>query len=134
MRICRLSKAQVVAGLAQGQTITAAARKAEIHRTTIHHWFRHQPEFKAAVQAARSEYVEVLSDDMRELASGALQALRKLLKDPGTPSAVRLKTALAILGRPQFPEPGWLLPERLESAQKQVPDDPPQIEAAASEL
>jgi len=109
------TQAQVIADLTQGRTITAAARKAGIHRTTIHHWFRRQPEFKAAVETARSEYVEVLSDEMLELASGALQTLRKLLKD-GTPSAVRLKTALAILERP-----GWLLPERDRLAKLEAP-------------
>ena len=126
------AQAQVVTALAQGRTVSAAARQAGVHRTTIHHWLRHEPEFKAAVQAARREYVDVLNDNLRELASGALEALHKLLDDPATPSTVRLKTALAILERPQFPDPGWNLPERIESVrQRQVLEGLAKIEAGS---
>ena len=61
-------QAQVVAALAQGKTISAAARQAGIHRTSIHNWFRDQPEFKSDVHAAR-EYNLILNDQLRELAS-----------------------------------------------------------------
>jgi DNA-binding NarL/FixJ family response regulator len=48
------AQAEVIAALAQGHTVTAAARDAGIHRTTIHHWLRHEPAFKAAVQTAQA--------------------------------------------------------------------------------
>src|SRR5438552_1211246 len=113
-------QAQVIAALAQGRTATDTARDAGIHRTTIHHWFRTEPGFKTAFQEAQREYVETLQDGMRDLAARAVETLRNLLDDPNTPPAVRLRTALAVLQRPHFPQPGWHLPERIES----LPDQP----------
>jgi len=107
------AQAQVIAALVLGKTISAAARQVGIHRTTIHHWRRNQPAFRAAVHRARREYVELLNDQLRELASGALETMHKLLDDPATPSTVRLRAALAILERPQSPDDGWNLSEHL---------------------
>jgi hypothetical protein len=41
------------------------------------------------------------------------------MDDPKTPPAVRLRAALAIPQRPHFPQPGWHLPERIESPREQ---------------
>jgi hypothetical protein len=61
---------------------------------------------------------------MRDLAALALETLRNLLEDPKTPPAVRLKTALAVLQRPHFPQRGWHLPERIEDPrERQVVDN-----------
>ncbi len=108
-------QAQVIEALAQGQTVSAAAEKAGVHRTTIHHWIRNEPQFKAAVRTAQSEYAAELNDGLRELAVRAVLALHDLLQDITTPPAVRLKTALAILQRPHAPNPGWNLPCPVES-------------------
>ena len=108
-------QAQVVAVLARGDTVTAAAREAGVHRTTIHHWFRNESQFQTAVQCAKSEYCATLKDQMSDLAARALETLRHLLEEPNTPPAVRLKAALAVLQRPHFPDQGWFLPERIES-------------------
>jgi hypothetical protein len=113
------AQAQVIAALAQGRSVTAAALEAGIHRTTVHHWFRHEPAFKLAVQHATAEYAATLNDGMRDLAVLALETLRNLLADPETPPAVRLKAALAVLERPHFPKEGWHLPERIESPREQ---------------
>jgi hypothetical protein len=112
-------QAQVVTALAQGRSVTAAALEAGIHRSTIHHWFRHEPAFETAVEQARAEYSATLNDGMRDLAARALETLRDLLDDPKTPPAIRLKAALAILQRPHFPKEGWHLPERVESPRQQ---------------
>src|SRR5258705_3672251 len=108
-------QAQVIEALAQGQTVTAAAEKAGLHRTTIHHWIRNQPEFKAAVRTAQSEYAAEVNDSIHELAAHALLTLHDLLRDPATPHTIRLKTALAILQRPHAPNAGWNLPGPVES-------------------
>src|ERR1700682_6291328 len=113
------AQAQVIAALAQGRTITDAARDAGLHRTTIHTWFRDQPAFKTAFDEAQREYVAALQDGMRDLAARAVETLRSLLDDSKTPPAVRLRTALAILQRPHFPQPGWHLPERIETPREQ---------------
>src|SRR5258708_2158498 len=107
-------QAQVIEALAQGQTVSAAAEKAGVHRTTIHHWIRNQPQFKAAVRTAQSEYAAEVNDGIHELAAHALLTLHELLQDPATPHAVRLKTALAILQRPHAPNAGWNLPGPVE--------------------
>jgi uncharacterized protein YchJ len=123
------AQAQVIAALAQGRTVTAAAQGAGIHRNTIYNWLD-QPEFKTAVDEAQREYVVVLSDGMRDLAALALGTMRSLLEDPKTPASVRLRTALAILQRPHFPQPGWHLPERIEDPrQQQVVDGLAEIKA-----
>jgi hypothetical protein len=111
-------QAQVVAALAQGRTITTAAAEANIHRNTIHNWL-HEPQFKTAVEEAQREYAATLADGMRDLAARALETLRQLLDDPKASPAVRLRTALAILQRPHFPNPGWHMPVRIEPPQEQ---------------
>jgi hypothetical protein len=122
-------QAQVIAALAQGRTVTAAAQDADVHRNTIYNWLN-DPAFKTAVEGAESEYVAILSDGMRDLAALALDTLRNLLEDPDTPPAVRLRTALAILQRPQFPNRGWNLPERIEPPrEQQVVDNLAEIKA-----
>ena len=105
------TQAQVVAALAKGQTITAAAARAGIHRTTIHHWLRTEPDFKTAVETAQRDYVSSLSDEMRELSALALASLRSLLEDPATPPSIRLKAALAVLQRENLPNKTWSLPK-----------------------
>ena len=122
-------QAQVVAALAQGRTITTAAAEANIHRNTIHNWL-HEPAFQTAVDQAQREYAAILSDTMRDLAARALETLRNVLDDPKASPAVRLKAALAILERPHFPNPGWHLPERIESPrEQQVVNNLAEIEA-----
>ena len=124
------AQAQVVTALAQGLSVTAAARQAGVHRDTIYDWLNKQPEFEESVETARSEYVAVLADGMRDLSTRALETLNNLLGDSKTPAGVRLKTALAILQRPNFPDQGWQLPERIESpAQQQVQDVLAEIDA-----
>ncbi len=112
-------QAQVVEALAEGRTVSGAARQAGIHRTTIHHWFRNHTEFKAAAGQAQAEYASALSDEMRELCASALKTLRDLVERSDIPPAVRLKAALAVLNRPHFPQRGWHLPERIESPREQ---------------
>ncbi|HWR49866.1 MAG TPA: SEC-C metal-binding domain-containing protein [Bryobacteraceae bacterium] len=123
-------KSKVAAALAQGMSVSAAARDAGIHRTTIHHWQRTSKEFCAAVEQARREFTESLHDDMLDLAHAAVRTLQDLLSNPDTPPAVRLKAALAVLHRPQFPKRDWNLPARLETPrQQEVVDGMAELEA-----
>jgi len=112
------AQAQVIAALAQGRTVTAAAQDAGLHRNTIYNWF-HEPAFQTAADEAQREYIATLSDGMRDLAALAVETLRSLLEDPKTPPAVRLRAALAVLQRPHFPDRGWHLPERIEPPREQ---------------
>jgi AcrR family transcriptional regulator len=112
-------QAQVVAALAQGSTVTAAAQAAGLHRTTVYQWLKSQPEFATALKEARREFAAQLRDSLDELSALALSTLRSLLEDPATPASVRLRTALAILERPRFPDPGWVLHAPVETPERQ---------------
>jgi hypothetical protein len=112
-------QAQVVAALAQGRTVTAAARAAGIHRSTIYEWLQTVPGFPAAVDEARAEFTDTLHDDLKDLASRALSALHSILDDPKAPAGPRVRAALAVLNRPQFPNPDWHLPVSVASARQQ---------------
>jgi len=104
-------QAQVVIALAQGTTITAAAAAANLHRGTIYKWLNTHKEFEEAVRQARADYILTLRDELKDLSGIALATLRTLLTDASSPPAVRMRVALAILERPQFPHPSWNLPE-----------------------
>jgi transposase-like protein len=108
-------KQHVALLLASGKSVTAAAEEAGLHRSTIHQWLKTDSKFAAAVESARGEYVETLRDRLRDQAAIAVQAITDLLTSPNTPASVRLRAALAVLERPQFPKPGWNLPERIEA-------------------
>jgi transposase-like protein len=109
------AQAQVVAALAAGQSITEAARAAGVHRSTIHNWLREGQQFRFEFDTIRQETVEFLRDQLAGLEVAALAALKSLIEDANTPASVRLKAALAVLQRPQFPNQTWSLPERIET-------------------
>ena len=83
----------------------------------IHHNSSHFSAISDAspVQARVIEALAAEVNDGNELAAHTLLTLHDLLRDPVTPHAVRLKTALAILQRPHAPNPGWNLPCPVES-------------------
>jgi hypothetical protein len=87
---------EVIYALAGGQSLTAAAEAAGIHRSTIYEW-RAQPAFRSALQSARDARADSIREDTLDMAALATSALRTLLTDPGTPPAVRLKAALSVL-------------------------------------
>jgi transposase-like protein len=113
------AQAQVIAALAAGESITGAARAAGVHRSTIHNWLREGQQFRFEFDTIRQETVEFLRDQLAGLEVAALAALKSLIEDANTPAGVRLKAALAVLQRPQFPNQTWSLPERIETPRDQ---------------
>lgn len=122
-----LAQTQVVQALAAGRSVTAAARQAGTHRSTVHNWLKSNSAFAAAVREAREDYRHILTDGLLDLASQALQTVQEILNSPETPASVRLRAALAILERPTSPDTGWNLPASVESAAES-----PQIEEAGA--
>ena len=104
-------RAQVALAVAAGGSVTEAAQKAGVHRSTVYDWIRSDPAFSAALDQARRDYIGLLRDQLRSLSVKALNRIESLLDDPATPAAVALRAALAVLNRPRFPDPGWTLPE-----------------------
>jgi acyl-CoA thioesterase len=100
---------QVVAALAEGRTITAAAAEVQLHRATIHNWLKDIPAFKTALKEAKSLYAARLRDEMTDLSATALDTVRTVLQDAQSPTSVRLRAALAILQRQD-----WRLPADAE--------------------
>ena len=106
-------QAQVVNALAQGSTITAAAELAGVSRRTVYNWLADQPDFSTAVEQARRDFCDSLRDNLKNLSALALDALRDVLTNPKASAGARVRAALAVLNRPQFPERGWTLPESI---------------------
>ena len=108
-----LSPAQlcVVRQMAQGATVAVAAQAAGVRRTTVYHWFGHNPRFAAAAKEASEDYGRRLEDELSSLAQTALATLRSLLESPGTPPYVQLLAAMQVMSRPHFAHRDWNLPD-----------------------
>ena len=88
---------QVLRSLVAGHSISAAARAAGVHRATVHLWVRTVPTFGRALDAHRRLRTDRIAHDLNDLADSALNALRQIIDDPGSPAAVRYKAAIDIL-------------------------------------
>ena len=87
---------QVLQALVAGQSISAAAKAAGLHRSTIHLWNQKHPDFARVLLAARHHRAECLIDELGDLADLALDTFRHLLSDEHAPASVRLKAAMEI--------------------------------------
>ena len=103
-------QAQVAAALASGQSISAAAVAAGVHRSTVHNWLKSDANFQAEFDKIRQERFHDLYDQMLDLDTLALDTIRQILADPATPPSVRLRAALAVVSRPKEPRKIWNLP------------------------
>jgi hypothetical protein len=94
-----LSPSQIaaIAAITVGSTITEAALKAGIDRSTVHLWLRRDAAFVAELNRAKLEQLEVLHAELRSLAGEATRTLRTLLTTPETPPAIRLRAAIAVI-------------------------------------
>ena len=90
-------RAQILDDLSNGVSISAAARRAGIHRSTIHNWIRTDAELAIAVDRARAAQQSSLFDEFQDLASQAVAVLRDLLEQSATPPSVKLRAAQAVL-------------------------------------
>ena len=88
---------QVLQALVDGQSISAAAQAAGIHRSTIHLWTQKHPDFARALLAARHHRAELVLDELGSLADLALNTFRHILSDEHAPASVRLKAAMEIV-------------------------------------
>jgi crotonobetainyl-CoA:carnitine CoA-transferase CaiB-like acyl-CoA transferase len=88
---------EVLGALVKGSSVTAAARAAGLHRTTIHHWSRVLPDFRALLQDARNSRAEAVADSLYDLSDKAIDAVRYVLEDKEAPVTQRLKAALAVI-------------------------------------
>jgi transposase-like protein len=88
---------QIVALLASGVSVSAAAAQAGVHRSTVHNWRLRDPLFARELDRARECHAAEVRSQMESLASQALETLHSILTGPNTSDSVRLKAALAVL-------------------------------------
>ena len=93
---------QVVLRLSLGDSISAAAKAAGVHRSTIYDWLRSNPDFALNLRWAQIEYRDILYDERQDMTRTAFTTLRSVLESESTPVAVRVKLAFAILDHPSF--------------------------------
>lgn len=103
----------VLEALLSGSNVSAAAKAAGVHRSTIHEWL-HQPPFQAALEDARRTRTLAVKDALHAMADTALAAVRAVLTDPKAAAPTRVRAALAVLKSATTPEPVTrFLPHRM---------------------
>lgn len=88
---------RAITSLLTGATATAAAKAANVHRGTVHRWMKEDPAFIAEFNLARKEMSEAVGQELRYLASEAIDVLRSFLVDPDIAPPLRLKAAIEVL-------------------------------------
>ena len=77
----------VLQALVAGQSISAAAKAAGIHRSTVHLWTQKHPGFARALVAACHHRADLLLDELGNLAGLALDTFRHILSDEQDPAS-----------------------------------------------
>jgi transposase-like protein len=87
----------VLQALSSGQSVTAAADSAGVHRTTVYHWTRTIPEFRHTLEAVKQARIDRIRDQLDQLAAPSLAILSNIIHDDSAPMALRARTAMTIL-------------------------------------
>src|ERR1700680_2334018 len=87
----------VLALLAEGQSLPAAAEAVGVHRNTIRNWRRSVPAFAREIEFAVREQALVWHEASLLLAPKAALVLEEILNDPAASASIRLRAALAVL-------------------------------------
>jgi hypothetical protein len=96
--------------LAAGASFSEVAQAHRINRVTVYRWIRTIPQFKAALDLSRAEFVIARRDDLQLLDATALGALMQILQNPKSSPSVMYKTVKMILERNKS-KSGWCMEE-----------------------
>ena len=109
-------QAKVIAVIALGATISEAARRAGVGRSSIYNWLKSDALFAAELNRARQERKDALWAQLSGLAVESADFIAKLLKDENAPAGLRLRASLEIIRSVvQFgPQVGPTDPEKVE--------------------
>jgi hypothetical protein len=118
--------------LAAGQTITAAARSAGVHRATVHNWLSTDPAFRAEFDRIRHDLAWEMRDRLIELERLALEELQKILTDPAASPSVKLRAAMFILNRRPSPPAPESAVQPDEIRHNSTPRHDPPVESATT--
>jgi len=89
-------KEEAILALLTTRTVEEAARAAHISAKTLLRWMK-EPEFDAAYQAAKRAAFGQSIARLHHLSSAAVTTLGKVMLEPGTPPATRVRAADSIL-------------------------------------
>ena len=90
-------QAKVIEALAIGASVTAAAKRAGVDRSTVYIWMKDDEDFEAQLMLARRDCADTMRAQLRELADDAVKTVQEVMKSTEVSAAVRLKAALAVL-------------------------------------
>ena len=88
---------KVLASIAAGETTTAAAAEAGVHRNTVGNWMRSSPAFRKALARAHHGQKLCWREMAESRAAAAFAAIDEILANPDTPAGVRARVALAVI-------------------------------------
>lgn len=88
---------EVMVLLAEGATVTSAAKIRGIHRTTIQTWMRKTPGFRSAVLSAREEACARRREQFTDSNQSAIDYLQKTVNDEAASHSVRTRIAFGLL-------------------------------------
>ncbi len=89
-------KEDAIVALLTHRTIEEAARAISVAPKTLFRWQK-EPEFEAAFRAAKRNAFKQAVGRLHHLSSAAVSTLGKVMLDPATPPAVRVRAADSIL-------------------------------------
>ena len=90
-------KARALEALMECDTFTEAAEKAEISRKTLYNYLTEDKDFAQAHRAMQERRAIERADLAEQNYKRAMDTVVELMEDQNTPSAVRLKAAVAML-------------------------------------
>jgi len=83
--------------LLSGASITKAAELAHVDRSTVHRWLREDPEFRAALNAAKREFRRELTARLHGLANAALEVVEKAVVNGDARVAIAVLRGIGLL-------------------------------------
>ena len=86
-----------IAALVNGASVTDAAKRAGVDRTTLHRWRSGDSRFVAELNRAKQEALDAVRGEMRNALADAAKVVRELITSADTPPSIRLRASLALL-------------------------------------
>lgn len=95
----------VIAELMAGRSITKAAKKGKVSRSTVHRWL-HEPDFRSEYGRRKLEIRDAVQTRLLTLADGAVGCIEKALKNGDEKIALTLLKGLDLMapGRHEKPD------------------------------
>ena len=96
---------KVIAAIAGGATIQAAAEAAGVHRNSVGYWRRTSLRFREALTHAQYEKAIAIREQAETHVADAWAAIHAILNDPKASASVRLNAAKYIIEKASTPPP-----------------------------